>query len=121
MNTPELLKQLRESYGYSQQYVADKLKIDRTTYVKYETGASNPRRKYAEIAALYGVSVDYLMGRNDKENPQENKKVPKDLRKILEDEAVTLNGRLLSDDEKEQMLRIVEALYWDAKAKNKRK
>jgi transcriptional regulator with XRE-family HTH domain len=64
MNTAELLKQLRESHGYSQQYVADKLKINRTTYVKYETGVSSPIRKISELASLYGVTIDYLLGRD---------------------------------------------------------
>ena len=79
----------------------------------------------SKIAQGTGVSVAYLAALANGDDATdiniENKKAPKDLRKILEDEAVTLNGRLLSDDEKEQMLRIVEALYWDAKAKNKRK
>ena len=50
-----------------------------------------------------------------------NKKIPKDLKKILEEEEVTLNGRMVSEEEKEQMLRVLEALYRDAKEKNKRK
>ena len=43
------------------------------------------------------------------------------MKKILEEEEVTLNGRMVSEEEKEQMLRVLEALYRDAKEKNKRK
>ena len=43
------------------------------------------------------------------------------MKKILEEEAVTLNGRLLSDADKEKMFRIVEAAFYEAKAMNKRK
>lgn len=61
LNIPIRLKELRESQGWSQQEVADKLGIERTTYVKYESGASKPTRKLQDIAALYNVSTDYIL------------------------------------------------------------
>lgn len=69
MNTAERLRDLREKAGFSQRDMADKLNIGRTTYVKYETGDSKPVRKLTEIAAIFNVSVDYLLG---KENNMEN-------------------------------------------------
>lgn len=54
-------------------------------------------------------------------SPTFNKKVPKDLRKILEDEEITLNGRMMSAEDKEKMYKIVEAAFWEAKEMNKRK
>jgi len=116
MNTAEILKSLREQHGLSQQDVADKLNIDRTTYVKYESGSSKPVRKLAEIASLFNVSTDYILGT---EEPK--KKIPKDLKKLLDEEEITLNGRMVSPEDKEKMLRIIEALYYDAKEENKRK
>ena len=61
MNIAERLKRLREQSGMSQQQVADKLGVGRTTYVKYETGDSRPTRKLNELAKLFNVSVDYLL------------------------------------------------------------
>lgn len=58
----EKLRELRMALGYSQNFVADSLKIARSTYVKYETGSSKPTRKLKEIAAFYGVSTDYILG-----------------------------------------------------------
>ena len=75
-------------------------------------------RSFKKACCFFDVSVDYLLG---EDNPPENKKIPKDLKKILEEEEVTLNGRMVSEEEKEQMLRVLEALYRDAKEKNKRK
>lgn len=69
MNTAERLRYLREKAGFSQRDMANKLNIGRTTYVKYETGDSKPVRKLTEIAAIFNVSVDYLLG---KENNTEN-------------------------------------------------
>jgi repressor LexA len=84
MNTAEILKSLREQHGLSQQEVADKLGIDRTTYVKYESGSSKPVRKLSELAALFGVTTDYLLDNDVDPNKLsnylgpvvENKKIP---------------------------------------------
>ena len=57
------LKDLRDSQGLSQEAVADKIGVTRTAYVKYETGASKPVRKLQELARLFNVTTDYLLGR----------------------------------------------------------
>ena len=49
------------------------------------------------------------------------KKMPKDLLKILEQEDYTLNGRLASPEDKARIQTIIEAIYWDAKERNRRK
>lgn len=117
----EKLKQLRLENNITQKELADFLGVTPKAVSFYELNQREPSMDVVvKIAQKFNVPTDYLLDNHHKTNV-ENKKIPKDLRKILEDEAVTLNGRLLSDDEKEQMLRIVEALYWDAKAKNKRK
>ena len=61
MNIADRLKKLRERSGMSQQQVADKLGIGRTTYLKYESGENKPTRKLNELASLFNVSVDYLL------------------------------------------------------------
>ena len=59
------LRELREKHHFSQQKVADYLGISRTAYNKYESGAIRPTRKLDKLAALFGVSVDYILGRAD--------------------------------------------------------
>mgnify|MGYP000573908475 CR=1 FL=1 len=49
------------------------------------------------------------------------KNKPKDLIKLLEKEEYTLNGVLVNQEDKEKLKRIIEAAFWDAKEKNKRK
>lgn len=113
------LTELRKLKGISQIELAKILNVNQNTISRWEKGERDPNPDMLKnIAAYFNVSVDYLLG---EDNPPTNKKIPKDLKKILEDEEVTLNGRMLSEDEKEQMLRVLEALYWDAKEKNKRK
>lgn len=63
MNTSDILKELRLKKGVSQKEIADYLGMDRTTYVKYESGASKPTRKLKQIADYFGVTTDYILGR----------------------------------------------------------
>lgn len=60
------LKELRSFHGIKQRDIAELLGIDRTTYGKYETGASEPDFNTIErIADFYNVTVDYLFGRSN--------------------------------------------------------
>lgn len=114
------LKQLREKTNMTQAELARELGFSRQTYSNYEAGRRQPDPEVLEkLADYFDVSIDYLVGREYKN--LENKKIPKDLRKILEDETITLNGRLMSDSDKEKMFRIIEAAFYEAKAMNKRK
>lgn len=67
------LKKLRIESGLSQQDIADKLNISRSSIGKYETGAAYPDvEKLILLAELYNCSVDYLLGIFD-DNPILNK------------------------------------------------
>lgn len=115
------LKELRERLGYSQAYIADTLKISRVSYNRYEKGEREPDYETLyKIANFFNVSVDFLIGGN---NPKiiENKKIPKDLKRILEEEEITLNGRMMSAEDKDKIYKVIEIMYNDAKEQNKRK
>ncbi|MBR2315718.1 MAG: helix-turn-helix transcriptional regulator [Clostridia bacterium] len=61
----ERLKIARKKYGYTQQNVADILGMKRATYAKYENGqAVPPAEVFIRLATMYGVNVDYLIGRD---------------------------------------------------------
>lgn len=60
----ERLKELRNAAGLTQKQMAAVLNIDRTTYVKYESGASEPTfATLTTLAEYFNVSTDYLLGR----------------------------------------------------------
>lgn len=64
------LRELREKYGYTQDYVAEAINISRITYVRYENNMRNIRGPELEaLADLYNVSVDYLLGREEGKQP----------------------------------------------------
>ena len=77
------LKDLRAARNLRQADMADLLQINRTTYVKYETGASEPPLEtVARLADFFGVSVDYLLGRNSVNLPAEETELLKIFRQL---------------------------------------
>ena len=61
----ERLKEARVKAGITQHEIAEALNINRTTYNKYENGASKPTPEtLSRIADYFHVSVDYLLGRD---------------------------------------------------------
>lgn len=63
---PKRIKQLRELNGWYQKDVAIKLNIKSNTLSGYENGTRSPDPDMLmKIADLYGVSVDYLLGRDE--------------------------------------------------------
>lgn len=60
----ERLKELRTMSGFTQRYMADALGISQPSYIRYESGSSEPTlENLAKIADILDVSVDYLLGR----------------------------------------------------------
>lgn len=63
-NFQNILKSLRTSQGLTQDALAKKLKISRSTIGMYENGAREPDFETLElIADFFNVDIDYLLGR----------------------------------------------------------
>ena len=66
----ERIRNLRIDRGLTQKQVAEYLNIKQNTYSQYEIGVLNyPLEAVMKLADLYGVSVDYLVGRTDEKDP----------------------------------------------------
>lgn len=62
MTAGEKLKNLRIHYKMTQDDIAQLLDMSRTSFSKYETGASNPPLSILrKLAAVYNVPIDYLI------------------------------------------------------------
>ena len=60
------LKELRTEHNRTQKEMAEMLGIDRTTYSKYESGASEPNiEMLSKLADFFSVSLDYLVGNSE--------------------------------------------------------
>ncbi|MGN1097303.1 MAG: LexA family protein [Clostridia bacterium] len=63
------IKELRTRDKISQQKLANKLNVARSTVAMWETGGSQPNNNYLlDISKLFNVSVDYLLGKDNGEN-----------------------------------------------------
>lgn len=61
------IKELREDNDLSQRYIANILGCTQSAYSKYEKGERNiSYQALIKLADFYDVSLDYLMGRNNK-------------------------------------------------------
>ena len=64
----ERIRYLRENKNMSQKELASILGMSQTGYSKYETGENDiPTSILLKLADFYDTSVDYILGRTDKE------------------------------------------------------
>ena len=71
----EKLYQLRKKSGFSQQQLAEQLKVSRQAISKWESGSAFPEsEKLIIISNYFGVSVDYLL----KDNVEDDAKIVND-------------------------------------------
>jgi transcriptional regulator with XRE-family HTH domain len=130
MNYGERLKRLREDRKLSQQQLADRLNINRSTYARYELGQTQPDYETLQrLADFYGVSVDYLFGRENKKNlPELTAKDERDIAKRMEkikkdlaaDGGLSFYGEPLSEEAKESLLEAMEYAVKQAQRLNKK-
>lgn len=127
MGISENIKLLREQYGLSQKELGQIAGVSDKAVSTWEQGIKEPRMgAIQKIADHFGIKKSNIIEDNGLQSQSvtltpPTKKVPKDLKKILEDEEVTLNGRMMSSEDKEKMMRIIEAAFYEAKEMNKRK
>lgn len=56
------LKELREDNDYKQDYIAEILKISRSSYANYENNRTEPPIEVLKkLSKFYNVSIDYLL------------------------------------------------------------
>ena len=112
MNFGERIKQLRLEHQWTQEYVCEKLNISSGALSRYETGMYEPKslELVKDFAKLFDVSTDYLLGKSDIRNPEQND--PLGLAKIgfnME------NYTPPSDTQKEQIKGLLEVIMKDNK------
>lgn len=131
------LKKCRESMKkidskYTQAFVANEIGVARTTYTAYENGTKIPPiDTLSNIAELFDVSVDFLLGRTNKTDSYTNDLKSKDTdndiieyfkwlqNTIKNDVKLTFDGEPMSDEAKESLLESVELFMKQAQRINK--
>lgn len=93
----ERLLKLRKEAKMTQEVLSLKLEIARTTYSGYELGTSEPDNDMLEkIADFYGVTTDYLLGRESKKPILSDLELSDD--ELIKKYNVVLDGKPISED-----------------------
>lgn len=119
------LKELRVLKGWNQEYVAKEANTTRVSISRYETGIREPDYEtLLNLAHLYNVSVDYILGNTDnptppteKEQKETSAKAKDDVGELLDDilemlgadSGINFNGKPMSSEAKELLLASLEA------------
>lgn len=117
------LKECREEKELTYGDLAEVASVTPTYIEKLETEATElpGLRTFYAIADKLGVTPDYLGGfTNDKQGRSPDTPKPKELTDLLNKD-IMFHGVPLDDEERQKILAVMEAMFWDAKAKNKRK
>lgn len=116
---PKRLKELREKSGFLQKFVADKIGVRSNTLSGYENGTRNPDPEIIkDLADLYNVTTDYLLGRSDSPNSTNNE----NLHKSLDDPTTNLmfdGWAEMTEEERKETLEAIEYIRY--KYRNKKK
>ncbi|HEY4536998.1 MAG TPA: helix-turn-helix transcriptional regulator [Erysipelothrix sp.] len=104
---PIRLKELRESRGFMQKYVADKIGVKSNTLSGYENGTRSPDPDIIiALADFYNVTTDYLLGYSD--SPQLSNE--EEFNKFIADPELEMWYRQLPDN-KEEDLRALKDMW----------
>lgn len=105
------IKELRNSVNFSQQELADKIKVSKAQINRYENrDVQPPADVLNKLSDALGTTVDYLLNGNSGEKAKASLKNAEMLNKFKELEA-------LPDKEQNMILQVVNALIRDYKAK----
>lgn len=96
-------KQCREAAGLTQQYVAVTLNVAPPSVSNWESGKTKPTIENLEMLAdLYGVSIDYLLGRK-----------PNATMKEQGESCLALKMSRLNDRQRDKLEAIVDEMLGD--------
>lgn len=105
------LKLLRKAKGLLQRDIAEVINCSQAVYSRYENGEREPSNETLKtLADFYGVSVDYILGRDDPPPPP-----PADAVELQEKEAAMRKEILdlmqqMNDEQYEMALNILKAV-----------
>lgn len=107
------LRALRKQSRMTQQAVAERLNIHRTTYNKYEAGTVAPDQQgLVRLSEIFGVTVDYLLGCEDSApvlsvaDPGENRHILS-----LQEQTLLQMFRQLPAEEQEQLVEAAQKAF----------
>lgn len=114
------LKELRDIRGLTQRELAAKLNVSPSTIALYELGKREPDADMlGRLAEFFGVSIDYLLGR-DLSTPawwyRDTPPTDVELEEFLKANNIYFEGKPLSENDKEKILTFIK-VSWELEKK----
>ena len=106
----EKLKEMRDCSGFTQQMIADKINVDRSTYSNYERSVTEPDvNTLKALAKVFGVTIGDLLSAEPLSRVDDTGKFP--LYTLSKDEQeVILGYRVLSAENKRKAISYIREL-----------
>lgn len=124
MTFGEKFKAERVKRHMTQQEVADSLGVNRRMITRYENGLSFPRTKdaYRKIADLFEVDVNYLLTEEDEfivqASEQYGSRGMRQAQDLIDGMSGLFAGGTLSEQDKDAVMKALQDIYWESKARN---
>ena len=127
MKFAEKLKAARLDKGYTQKQLAEISHVALRTIVSYEKGDSYPRKRetYAELAKALDVEKNYLLTEDEEfvvnaaEQYGTNGAVQ--AQDVINGFSGLCAGGTLSENDKDAVMKALQDIYWESKARNVQK
>lgn len=119
------IRELRKSQHMTQKQLAQKLYIDPSAVAYWESGKTKPSMEnQIALAKIFGVTVDYLLGTENPDEPPMNPRDERDIQRRLkaalgdlegETSALMFDGEPLDDETRELLIASLERTIRQAK------
>lgn len=123
MNISERIRSFRKEKGLTQHTLGKLINKSSQVISNWERGYTTTinHDDITNLAKIFSKTIEEIVGTDYKELSNTSDKKPKELIQLIEQENYTLNGQIATQEDRDKLSKIIEALYWDAKEKNKRK
>lgn len=130
MDIGKRIVHLRESKGWTQREIAQRIKLNVSVMNRIESGERPVKdQELADIARVLDTTSDYLLGITDNPNQMnENTKDEKDIAKRMKEftrdltssDGLNFSGEPMSDDAKESLIDAMEHIFRQTQLINKK-
>ncbi len=121
----DILTELRNRRGFTQDQMADALGVKRPRYSSWENDIAKPDIEMLQkIAKFHNVTPDYILGfeSNNQVPGWATAKDKRDFKKMLEEDGdLMFDGVPIEDEDRQRIKDVLTGLFWEAKQMNKRK
>ena len=127
MKFAEKLKAARLEKGYTQKQLAEISHVALRTIVSYEKGDSYPRKRetYAELAKALDVEKNYLLTEDEEfvvnAAEQYGTNGAAQAQAVINGFSGLCAGGTLSENDKDAVMKALQDIYWESKARNVQK